>query len=118
MPDEWRGPLPDERWWRGPVPVPRFVLARRGATARRASDVFPLVMVAALAGFGAVERTTVPLVGPAWSQVLAVAVAAVPVGTCVAVMQDRPFHAAWKTGVWFAFASGALYAWAFLGGWA
>jgi hypothetical protein len=78
----------------------------------------PLVAAASLAAFALVDRALAPLTGPAWSQLVALALTTAPVATCIAVMQGTAFHAAWKTGAWFAFACSAVYAWAFFGGWA
>lgn len=105
-------PDPRDRAWRGAPPVPRFLVARRktGSAAGvglglAAGGALFALMDAVLAGAGPIADAA------------ATGVAALPPGFAIGYSSGRDFHAALKSGVWFAFASSAVYAWAFAGGW-
>ncbi len=107
-------PDPVNRAWRGPPPVPRFAMAR-GSGASAAPIVAGLVIGAA--SF-AISDALLARAGAGFAgQVLATGISALPAGAAIAHSSGRDFHAALKSGCWFAFASAAVYAWAFGGGW-
>jgi hypothetical protein len=98
--------------------LPDFVFDRRSARQRAAATALLPAAVGALLLYAVLDRVLSAALGGFAGVLAALAVTALPLGALWAVARrGAATAAAWKSGLWLAFASALLYAWIFTGAW-
>jgi hypothetical protein len=78
----------------------------------------PFIVGASILAFACLEPVLVRWLGGWWGELASLVLTGAPIGMASGAARDGTgLRGAWKTGLLFAFASAALYAWIFTGAW-